>query len=115
MAPPSKTIVRIDSRESNHSPGRGGLVRQVVDRGCGTESADERHDPSSQAGVPAAQSRGECPSCYCRPMVSDAESSAQEFRRHEFKLRHVRLVIALENTRSITAAAESLGISQVGA
>lgn len=47
-------------------------------------------------------------------MVSDARNPAQAFLRHELKLRHVRLVIALENARSITGAAENLGISQVG-
>jgi LysR family transcriptional regulator, pca operon transcriptional activator len=48
-------------------------------------------------------------------MVSNAMNSAQVFLRYGFKLRHVHLLIALENTRSITGAAESLGISQVGA
>lgn len=48
-------------------------------------------------------------------MVSEARNPAQAFLRHGIKLRHVRLVIALENTRSITSAAENLGISQVAA
>src|ERR1700722_2729001 len=48
-------------------------------------------------------------------MVSDATNSAQAFLRHGLNLRHVRLIIALENTRSVTGAAENLGISQVGA
>jgi DNA-binding transcriptional LysR family regulator len=47
--------------------------------------------------------------------VSDTTNTAQAFLNHGFKLRHVRLIIALEQTRSVTRAAEHIGISQVGA
>jgi DNA-binding transcriptional LysR family regulator len=47
--------------------------------------------------------------------VSHTTSSAQASLSQYLKLRHVRLIIALEQTRSVTRAAENIGISQVGA
>ena len=47
--------------------------------------------------------------------MSDTINSAQAFLSQGFKLRHVRLIIALEQTRSVTRAAQNIGISQVGA
>jgi DNA-binding transcriptional LysR family regulator len=48
-------------------------------------------------------------------MAGSDTDTAQAFLRHGLKLRHLRLIIALESTRSVTGAAENLGISQVGA
>src|SRR5262245_14820895 len=47
--------------------------------------------------------------------VSETTSPAQTFLSQYLKLRHVRLIIAREQTRSVTRAAENIGISQVGA
>lgn len=52
---------------------------------------------------------------YRKYMVDNVRHLEQAFLLHGFKLRHVRLLIALDNARSITGAAEALGISQVGA
>ena len=48
-------------------------------------------------------------------MASKASSSAELFLHRQLKLRHLRLLLAIESARTITAAAALLGVSQVAA